>query len=49
MLTVSSLAPAQLRARLRGPGLDLRTGPFTSRITSNIPHLAEGIALLYAD
>lgn len=47
MLTLSSLAPAQLRARLRGPGLDLRTGPFTTRVRSNIEHLAEGIALLY--
>ena len=49
MLTVSSLAPAQLRARLRGPGLDLRTGPFTCRVTSNIPQVQDGIALLYAD
>ncbi|MBQ5948161.1 HprK-related kinase A [Massilia sp. ST3] len=49
MLTVSSLAPAQLRARLQGPGLDLRTGPFTCRVTSDIPRVQQGIALLYAD
>ncbi|WP_306391335.1 HprK-related kinase A [Telluria beijingensis] len=49
MLTVSSLAPAQLRARLSGPGLDVQTGPFANRIHSNIPHLAAGLAVLYAD
>lgn len=49
MLTVSSLTPAQLRARLSGPGLDFQTGPFANRIHSNIPHLAAGLAVLYAD
>jgi len=49
MLTVSSLTPAQLRARLSGPGLDFQTGPFANRIHSNIPHLAAGLGVLYAD
>ncbi|MFL6673683.1 MAG: HprK-related kinase A [Massilia sp.] len=49
MLTVSSLAPRELRERLAGRGLDLRTGSFTSRIHTSIEHLADGIALLYAD
>lgn len=49
MLTVSSLTPAQLRARLGGPGLDFQTGPFSNRIHSNIPQLADGLAVLYGD
>lgn len=49
MLTLSQLSPAQLRARLDGPGLDLHTGPFVSRIHSNIPLLARSLAKLYGD
>ena len=49
MLTLSSLAPPELRRRLAGPGLVLRTGPFRSRIHTDIPHLADTIALLYGD
>jgi HprK-related kinase A len=49
MLTVSSLSRAQLGEQLAGPGIDLRTGAFTSRIRTAIPHLVDGIALLYAD
>ncbi|MEH6433582.1 HprK-related kinase A [Massilia sp. DD77] len=49
MLTVSALGPVQLQARLHGAGLDLVTGPFTTRVYSNIPHLAKGISLLYGD
>lgn len=49
MLTLSRLHPAQLRARLRGPGLDLHTGPFVCRIHSNIARLAAGLATLYGD
>lgn len=47
MLTLSSLTPAQLDARLRGPGLDLQTGPFVNRIHSNIPRLARSLVKLY--
>jgi HprK-related kinase A len=36
-----------LREHLRGTGLPLRTGPFVLRLHSDIPALAEGIALLY--
>jgi HprK-related kinase A len=49
MLTVADLAPRELAARLAGPGLILRTGPFANRIRSDVPQLARGIALLYAD
>jgi len=49
MLTLSSLTPAQLRARLNGPGLDVQTGPFVNRIHSNIPRLAYGLSKLYGD
>jgi len=49
MLTLSSLDRAALRRRFAGPGLVLRTGPFRSRIHTDIPHLVDAIALLYAD
>ena len=49
MLSLSSLTAAQLRARLHGPGLDLQTGPFVSRIHSNIPRLAYSLEKLYGD
>ncbi|RZJ85222.1 MAG: HprK-related kinase A [Massilia sp.] len=51
MLTLASLGRAELRRRLAlsGPGLVLRTGPFRSRIRTDIEHLADTIALLYAD
>lgn len=49
MMTIGALAPGQLQARLRGPGLYLQTGPFVNRIRSSVPRVAEGIALLYRD
>jgi len=49
MLTVADLPRRELAARLAGPGLVLRTGPFANRIRSDIPQLRDGIALLYAD
>ena len=49
MLTVADLPRRELAARLAGPGLVLRTGPFANRIHSDIPQLLEGITLLYAD
>jgi HprK-related kinase A len=49
MLTVADLPRQELAARLAGPGLVLRTGPFSNRIRSDVPQLLEGIALLYAD
>ena len=49
MSTVSSLAREELRRRLAGPGIDLCTGSYVARVRSDIGHVAEGIALLYAD
>lgn len=51
MLSLASLGRAELLRRLApsGPGLVLRTGPFRSRIRTDIPHLADTIGLLYAD
>lgn len=49
MLTVAALAGSELRARLAGPGIDLHTGPFVCRVRSDIGHVHEGIARMYAD
>lgn len=47
--TVADLSAAGLRARLRGPGLDLLTGRFRTRVVSNLPEVTTGIAQLYRD
>lgn len=49
MKTVSDLSPRELRQRLARRGLRLQTGGFVACVRSAIPHLADGIALLYAD
>ena len=49
MLSVASLSPQQLRRRLAGPGIDLQTGSYITRLRSDIGHVADGIGLLYAD
>ncbi|WP_317202232.1 HprK-related kinase A [Janthinobacterium sp.] len=49
MLTLASLAPAELAARLAAGALLLRTGAFQVRLHSAIPAVAEGIGLLYGD
>lgn len=49
MQTVSTLSRQQLDARLRHPGLYLRTGPFTTCVTSSVPLIVDGIARMYAD
>lgn len=49
MLTVRSLSPRDLRARLAGAGLDVQTGCFMLRIRSPLRRVADSIALLYAD
>jgi HprK-related kinase A len=41
------LPPATLRLQLAGPGIWLRTGPFSLRVQSRIPSVAEGLAQLY--
>lgn len=47
MLTVGSLSRPELHARLAGPGLFLRTGPFTSCIHADISYLTDGVAQMY--
>lgn len=49
MLTVSALAPGELRRCLAGSGIMLQTGSFLTRLRSDIGHVAEGVGLLYAD
>jgi HprK-related kinase A len=49
MLTVSSLAPQVLRARLAKDGIRLQTGPFVTCVRSALPQIADSIALMYAD
>lgn len=41
------LSPANLRQQLAGDGVWLRTGPFSLKVRSRIPHVAEGLAELY--
>jgi HprK-related kinase A len=48
-MTVSALSLSDLAARLAGPGLYLRTGPFINHIGASVAPIAAGIALMYAD
>ncbi|WP_018078257.1 HprK-related kinase A [Thiobacillus denitrificans] len=41
------LPPAELRRQLAGAGIWLRTGPFSLKLQSRIPRVAEGLAELY--
>ena len=41
------LPPAELRRQLAGAGVWLRTGPFSIKVQSQIPFVAEGLAKLY--
>lgn len=47
-MIVSELSPPELRRRLHGPGLRLRTGPVVSSIRSRLRAVEAGIALHYA-
>lgn len=47
-LTLSQIPEQQIKQRLKS-GLALRTGPFTVRINSRLPSVAEGVATTYAD
>lgn len=47
-MNISHLSTLELRARLQ-EGLQLKLGPFSARITSDHPGIAQGIALLYPD
>lgn len=49
MPTLAQVAPAALQRSLRGPGLALRTGPFTARIFSRLPEVAAAVGQLYAE
>ncbi len=49
MLTVASLAPGALHARLAGPGLCLRTGRFAVRLQADVASVTAGLAQLYGD
>ena len=42
-MLVSQLDRAELEARLRGPGLTVRTGPFVNRLRSSMRVVAEGV------
>lgn len=48
-LKISTLSIAELRSRLSGAGVSLRTGPFVIRVQSSIPSIARAMNLLYAD
>lgn len=41
------LSPISLRKQLAGDGIWLRTGPFSLRLQSKLPHVAEGLFELY--
>lgn len=48
-MRVCELTPRQLRQRLAGPGLRLRTGPLVSCIRSTLTEVIDGVALHYAE
>lgn len=48
-LTVDALPAADLRARLRGPGVRLDLGPMVARVRSPLAGFAETFRLLYGD
>ena len=41
------LSPPELRRQLAGTGIWMRTGPFSLRVQSRFPFVAEGLAELY--
>ena len=46
-LTLATLAARELAARLAGPGLGIRTGPFALRLRTDATQVLQGIRLLY--
>jgi HprK-related kinase A len=48
-LIVADLSERELRQRLTGPGLRLRSGPVVTRISSPLRSVLDGVALHYAD
>ncbi len=49
MRQIAELSSAELIARLKHPGIYVRTGPFTIHIQTPLPILAHMLGLLYAD
>lgn len=48
-MKVSAYSPAELQYQLKQHGLFLQTGALTTHLQSDLPEVAQGIALLYAD
>lgn len=48
-MKLQDLDTPALRRQLRGDGVALRLAPFTVRVRSDLPHLAEQLALMYRD
>ncbi|WP_088283336.1 HprK-related kinase A [Ideonella sp. A 288] len=48
-MKLRELSRQELRARLHGDGLRVRTGPFNFRLQSPIESVADGLALLYGE
>ena len=48
-MKISEISSAELAARLKHPGIYVRTGPFTIHIQTPLPSLASMLGLLYAD
>lgn len=48
-MNLSNWPKDELIRRLKGPGVNLKTGPFISRVRTRLPAVIDGIALLYAD
>ena len=48
-MILSTLSETDLARQVAANGLTLRCGPFVVRVRSDIPAIAEGLNLLYAD
>ncbi len=48
-MRLSDLSDVEVRRRLRGEGLTLRTGPFVMRLRSSLDEIHAGVTTLYAD
>lgn len=46
-MKLRQLPPRDLRRKLAGPGVWIRTGPFSFKVQSSIPSIAQGLAELY--
>jgi HprK-related kinase A len=49
MQTLNRLTELELAERLRSGQLHFQVGPYTYRVTSNLPQIAEGVRALYSD